>query len=75
MTKWTKDDGYCGCETAYFGETAVVICPPELSDDGWGYQVFDESNEEAVERGEYEHAGYGFRSEAAVKRFVERCYA
>ena len=73
MTKWNRNDGYSGCKTAYFGDIAVVICPPEYSDDGWGYQAFDESNEAAVESGEFEYEEYGFKSERDVMEYVEDC--
>lgn len=72
MTKWEKDEGYCGCKTARFGEVAVVICPPEYGM-GWGYQAFDESDEEALMYGERMAEDYGFASEQAVIEFVEGC--
>lgn len=70
-TTWTPDDGYCGCETARFGDIAVVICPPEYGTDRWGYQAFDESDEEAMCCGETYAEGYGFASKKAVKSYVE----
>ena len=67
--EWKSDDGYSGCKTKYFGDYAAVICPNE--GDGWGYQVFDESNEDAIMHGEVEYEDYGFNSERAVMEFVE----
>lgn len=72
MAKWERDEGYSGCETARFGDTAVVIVPPEFSDaDGWGYQAFDEADEAAMEYGETEAEEYGFSNRDAVVAFVE----
>lgn len=72
MAKWERNDGYSGEKTAYFGDLAVVICPPDFNDDGeWGYQAFNESDWEAVESGEREYEGYGFESEEAVMKYVE----
>ena len=74
-TGWRADDGYCGCLTKRWGEIAVVICPPEFSDGGWGYQAFDESDEEAMAYGEREYEDYGFASLDEVVEFVEECMA
>lgn len=71
MAQWKRNDGYSGCKTAYFGDLAVVICEPEHTGDGWGYQAFDESDWQAVESGECEYEGYGFKTEAQVMEFVE----
>lgn len=71
MAQWKRNDGYSGCKTAYFGDFAVVICEPDHTGDGWGYQAFDESDEEAMEYGECAYERYGFDSEAAVIEFVE----
>ena len=73
MTKWEKNDGYSGCKTAYFGDLAVVICPPEYSGDGWGYQAFDESDPLAADAIECEYEEYGFKSERDVMEYVEDC--
>lgn len=70
---WSRDDGYCGCKTARFGELAVVICPPEFND-SWGYQAFDESDEWAVEHGEIAYEDYDFISEEAVMAYVESIF-
>lgn len=68
MAEWTRDDGYSGCKTARFGEVAVVLCPPEY-EGGWGYQAFDESDDDP----EIMSEDYGFASERAVVEFVEGC--
>ena len=73
--EWKKDAGYSWCKTARFGEIAVVICPPEFRYDQWGYQAFDESDEEAVMYVEVYAEDYGFASEQAVIDFVEGCMA
>lgn len=73
--EWKNDEGYCGCKTARFGELAVVICPPEYRNGTWGYQAFDESDEEAIMYGEVEYEGYGFASEQKVIEYVEGCLA
>ena len=77
MTKaeWKKDEGYSGCKTARFGEIAVVLCPPDWNGEGWGYQAFDESDEEAMMYGEIMAEDYGFASEQAVIEHVEGCMA
>lgn len=71
MVKWMKDEGYSWCETARFGDMAVVIVPPEFSGKDWGYQAFDESNEVAMRYGECESEDYGFGSHDDVVAFVE----
>lgn len=70
MARWERDEGYSGCKTTRFGNHAVVICPPDFTEDGWGYQVFDESDWDAVESGDREYEGYGFKNERAVMEFV-----
>lgn len=80
MAEWIEDEGYSGCKTARFGklagikELAVVICPPDFSDDGWGYQAFDESDWDAIESGECLYEDYGFASEAEVIDYIENDY-
>lgn len=73
MVKWEKDEGYSCCKTARFGEIAVVIVPPDWPSDGWGYQAFDESDEDAMRCGERYSEDYGFASEQAVVEYVESC--
>lgn len=72
-TGWKADDGYSGCMTKRWGEVAVVICPPELGDGGWGYQAFDESDDEAMMYGEQAFEDYGFASLVKVVEHVEEC--
>lgn len=71
--KWERDEGYSCCETARFGDVAVVICPPEGESGRWGYQAFDESDERAMAYGETIAEDYGFGSKADVKLYVEDC--
>lgn len=69
---WREDYGYCGCKVKRFDEIAVAV----FEEDGsWGYQAFDEGNEDAILHGETIAEGYGFASEAAVIGFVEGCMA
>lgn len=70
---WKKDDGYCGCETKRVGGYALVICEPShYGRRGyWGFQVFDEVDEEAVEYGDYIYAMEGAWSEEAAKKIAE----
>lgn len=49
---WSANDGYSGCQTAYKGDFAIVICPPDFAGGRWEIQVFDEGNEDAMESGE-----------------------
>lgn len=70
-TAWERDEGYSGCKVARYGEIAIVICPPDFCDDGWGYQAFDESDDETIELGEIMSQRYGFASEADVMAFIE----
>lgn len=72
---WNRDEGYSGCKTKRFGEIAVVICPPDFSGEGWGYQAFDESDEEAMMYGEIMAEDYGFANEWSVIDHVEACMA
>jgi hypothetical protein len=80
MARWEEDEGYCWCKTARFGrlagikELVVVICPPDLSDEGWGFQALDEGDYEAMESGERLHEDYGFTTEKAVIDYVENDY-
>lgn len=69
MAEWKRNDGYSGCKTAYFGDIAIVICEPEPNGT-WGYQAFDEGGWDAVETGECEYEGYGFKSEHDVIAYV-----
>ena len=71
---WKRDEGYSGCKTKRFGEIAVAICPPER-DGLWGYQAFDESDEEAMACGEIYAEAYGFATEQNVIDYVEYCMA
>lgn len=73
-TGWKADEGYSGCMTKRWGEVAVVICPPEYGS-GWGYQAFDESDEEAMAYGERAFEDYGFASLDKVIEHVEGCMA
>ena len=50
--KWERNEGYCGCLTAYKGSLAIVICEAGVAGDTNEIQVFDEDNEEAMEYGE-----------------------
>ena len=75
MTDWTRDDGYSGEETARRGDFAAVICPPEFTNDGWGIQVFDEANEEALEYGETVATAGDFPTATAAKRIAEAILA
>lgn len=68
---WHPNDGYSGCDTHYEGDIAYVICPPDFSDDGWGVQVFDEADEDALDYGETMWEEYGFTSEQQAKEFAE----
>lgn len=74
-TGWKADEGYSGCMTKRWGELAVVICPPELGDGYWGYQAFDESDEQAMRCGEVAFENYGFASLDKVVEFIEGCMA
>lgn len=66
---WTRDDGYSGEETARRGDFAAVICPPYFDATGrWGYQIFDEADEDALECGKYYTDGYNLPSKDAAKR-------
>ena len=71
MLDWTRDPGYSGEETARAGRYAIVICPPDFTDGGWGFQVFDEDDDEALENGETMARAEGFRDAGAVKEFLE----
>ena len=73
-SEWKRDDGYSGCKVKRYGNIAVAICPPEY-DETWGYQAFDESNDDAIAYGETYAEGYGFDTEQSVMRYVERCMA
>ena len=72
---WKRDDGYSGCKTKRYGEIAVVICPPEFRNGTWGYQAFDEGDDDAIAYGETYAEGYGFDTEQSVMRYVENCMA
>lgn len=52
MATWEKNDGYSACLTAYKGDLAVVIAEPATTGEGWEIQVFDEADEDAMDRGE-----------------------
>ena len=72
MAQWKRNDGYSGCKTAYFGNMAIVICEPKDTKDGsWGYQAFNEDDEQAMEYGECEYEDYGFKSERSVINYIE----
>jgi hypothetical protein len=73
-TGWKADEGYSGCITKRWGEIAVVICPPEYGDD-WGFQAFDESDEEAIACGQRAFEGYGYEGMVDVLTHVENLMA
>lgn len=57
---WSRDDGYSGCFTHRDGGLAFVISEPGdgFYDDGYGIQVFDETDDDAMAYGElYDEAG------------------
>ena len=66
---WTRDDGYSGCKTKYYCDYAMVILEDE--GEGWGFQIFDEDDLEAVEHGEYCYSMEGIWSEEAAMRIAE----
>jgi len=67
---WERDEGYSCEETARRGDFAAVIVPPEFYDEEgcWGYQIFDEADEGALDNGEWYTAAHGLRSREAAKR-------
>lgn len=71
MMDWMRDDGYSGEETAYLGDFAAVICPPDFTDNGWGVQVFDEADDEAIECGETHTEIYNLPNADAAKAVAE----
>lgn len=71
MMYWERDDGYSGEETARRGDFAAVICPPDITEERWGYQVFDEADDEALEHGEIYTDGYNLPTKEAAKRIAE----
>lgn len=70
---WTRDDGYSGEYTARRGDFAAVIVPPEFyGEEGcWGYQIFDEADEGALDNGEWYTAAHGITSRDAARRIAE----
>lgn len=75
MLDWTRDEAYSCEETAYLGDFAAVICPPDYTDNGWGIQIFDEADDEAVECGETYTEIYNLPTAAAAKRVAEAILA
>lgn len=71
MLDWTRDCGYCEEETARRGDFAAVICPPYYTDNGWGIQIFDEADDEAMEYGETYMRVDNLPTAAAAKRVAE----
>lgn len=72
MINWTRDDGYCCEETAHRGDFAAVIVPPDWTGNGWwGIQIFDEADDEAIERGEYWTYVEHLPTASAAKRIAE----
>lgn len=69
---WARDDAY-SCEyTARRGDFAAVIVPPEVTgEDGWGYQIFDEADEDAMDHGEWYTEAHGITSRDAARRIAE----
>lgn len=65
---WKRDDGYSGCKTKYYADLAMVITPDEGQ--GWGFQVFDEDDLDAVEHGEYCYSMEGIWSEEAAMKIA-----
>lgn len=67
---WERDEAYSCEETARLGDYAAVIVPPEFYDEEgcWGYQVFDEADEGAMDNGEWFTAAHGLRSREAARR-------
>lgn len=47
---WIDDDCYCGFPTARVNGFAIVLCQDD--DDVLSIQIFDEKDEDAMERGE-----------------------
>ena len=73
-TGWKADEGYSGCLTKRWNEIAVAICPPEYGS-GWGFQAFDESDDDAIMYGEVANEGYGFPTMESAISYVERLMA
>lgn len=71
MATWIRDDGYSGEETARRGDFAAVICPPEYTDSGWGIQVFDEADDDAMRYGEIHTMIENLPTPGAAKRIAE----
>lgn len=73
MAVWKEDEGYDLCKVARFGNLAVVIVGPYwTATHTWGFQVYDEADEEAMDYGEYTMTAEGFKSEAAAIAFAEK---
>lgn len=75
MANWMRDDGYSGEETARRGDFAAVICPPYYTENGWGIQVFDEGNDEAIDEGRYYTIIENLPTAPAAKRIAEAILA
>lgn len=75
MLDWTRDYGYCEEETARRGDFAAVICPTYYTDNGWGIQIFDEADDEAMEYGETYMRVDNLPTAAAAKRVAEAILA
>lgn len=71
---WSRDDGYSGALTHYEGDFAFVISEPGdgYYDDGYGIQVFDTSDDEAMAYGELYDEDGPFASEEEAKSAAER---
>lgn len=71
--QWEADEGYSGNPTARVSNYAVVVMTPDDTGDGtWGYQVFDEEDDDAMRYGYAFRIQYGFESEREVKEFVDK---
>lgn len=71
-SEWKQDEGYSCCMTKRINEYALVICPPELPfTRSWGFQVFCEADDEAIEYGEYIFSMDGIWSEQAAMAIAE----
>lgn len=71
MMDWTRDEAYSCEETAYLGDFAAVICPPDFTENGWGVQVFDEGDDEAIECGATYTEIYSLPNADAAKAVAE----
>ena len=69
---WERDPGYSYEETTRRGDFAAVIVPPEYLDGTcWGYQIFDEADEAALDNGDWFTASHGLTDREAARRVAE----